>query len=60
GTAIIGLINFITSYIFVTSLNYTAERQVYRIRKDFFRALLHQDIGWFDTHETGDFATKIT
>ncbi|XP_040579247.1 ATP-dependent translocase ABCB1 isoform X1 [Lepeophtheirus salmonis] len=60
GTAIIGLINFITSYIFVTSLNFTAERQVHRIRKAFFKSLLNQDIKWFDTHETGDFATKIT
>ena len=59
GTAIIGSINFIMSYGFVTCLNHAAEAQVFKIRRLFLEASLRQDIGWYDTHQTGDFASKM-
>ena len=42
---------WLSHYIFVTCLNYTAERQVLRIRTKFFEAVLKQvrkkvDVGW--------------
>ena len=60
GVCLIGLGLWITSYIFVTCLNAAAESQVFRIRCLFLKAILRQDIGWYDTHETGDFASKMT
>ncbi|XP_059085287.1 ATP-dependent translocase ABCB1-like isoform X5 [Tigriopus californicus] len=60
GTALIGLVNFVMSYIFVTCLNHAAECQVFKIRGLFLKAILRQDIGWYDTHQTGDFASRMT
>ncbi|XP_033762473.1 LOW QUALITY PROTEIN: ATP-dependent translocase ABCB1-like [Pecten maximus] len=37
-----------------------SERQIHRIRKLFFRNIMRQDIGWFDTHETGELNTRLT
>ena len=53
------MINLVMAYIFVTCLNHTAECQVHKIRGLFFKAVLRQDIGWYDTHQTGDFAAKM-
>ncbi|KAF2354674.1 ABC transporter type 1 transmembrane domain [Trinorchestia longiramus] len=60
GTGLIGLVQLITGYIFVTCLNYAAEGQVHRIRTQFLRCTLRQEMGWFDTHKTNDFASKVT
>ena len=60
GTSCIGFINFVMGYIFVTCLNHAAECQVYKIRGLFLQSILRQDIGWYDTHQTGDFASKMT
>ena len=54
-----GSINFIMSYGFVTCLNHAAESQVFKIRRLFLQASLRQDIGWYDTHQTTDFAAKL-
>ena len=50
----------ITHYIFVAAFNYSAERQVKKIRKEFLAAVLRQDISWFDTNTTSDFASRMT
>jgi len=60
GTSIIGLINFILSYIFVFTLNTAAENQAFRVRNLFFFSVMRQDIGWYDTHQTNDFASRMT
>ena len=59
GTSIIGLINFVMAYIFITCLNHAAECQAHRIRGLFFKSILRQDIGWYDTHQTNDFAARM-
>lgn len=38
----------------------SARNQIFRIKLLFFRSIIHQDISWFDTKNSGDFATKIT
>ena len=58
--SLVGFGIFVTHYIFVAAFNYTAERQVARIRKEFLAAVLRQDIAWFDTNTTSDFATRMT
>ena len=76
-----GLTIFVGCYIFVTSLNYSAERQVrlpnrentkkykiksylkiqvHRVRILYLRSVLGQDMTWFDTQTTNNFASKMT
>jgi ATP-binding cassette subfamily B (MDR/TAP) protein 1 len=47
------------AYIFITCLNHAAECQAHRIRGLFFKSILRQDIGWYDTHQTNDFAARM-
>jgi len=58
--SLVGLGIMVTHYLFVASLNYSAERQILRIRKEFLAAVLRQDVAWFDTTTTSDFATRMT
>ena len=51
---------WVSHYFFVTSLNYAAERQVLRMRQLFFAAVLKQDIAWYDTNTTTDFASTMS
>ncbi|KAJ1860847.1 hypothetical protein LPJ57_006613, partial [Coemansia sp. RSA 486] len=37
-----------------------AENQGLRIRKLYYKSILRQDIGWFDTIKTGELTTRIT
>ena len=60
GLTFIGITMFTASYIMVTSLNTAAENQVFRIRRLFFKSVMRQDIGWYDTHQTSDFASRMT
>lgn len=54
-----GVLTFICSYVMVACLSSSAYNQAHRIKMKFFRSVLHQDITWFDTKTSGDFATKI-
>ncbi|CAG2119050.1 unnamed protein product, partial [Medioppia subpectinata] len=47
-------------YAMVTTFSIAANNQIQRIRVLFFQAILRQDITWFDTKTSGDFATKVT
>ena len=60
GASIIGVVNLICSFVFVTCFNSAAESQVLRIRKIFLKSILRQDIGWYDVTQTGDFASRIS
>ncbi|XP_069945791.1 ATP-dependent translocase ABCB1-like [Cherax quadricarinatus] len=60
GTCIIGTVQMVMGYIFVTAMNYAAEGQVYRLRGMFLQSILRQEIGWFDTHQSNDFASRVT
>ncbi|CAG7653060.1 unnamed protein product [Allacma fusca] len=55
-----GVIEFIAGYFFVTTFCRLAEIQMYRLRIEYLRALLRQDIGWYDTVEDRDFVSKIS
>ena len=37
-----------------------AERQVHRIRLRYYKAILRQDIAWFDTNPTGEVASRLS
>eukprot|EP00118_Oscarella_pearsei_P021466 m.241042 g.241042 ORF g.241042 m.241042 type:complete len:1331 (+) comp40199_c0_seq19:2286-6278(+) len=57
--AIIGFGVWITMYIYVAFLSIAAQRQTRRMREAFFRAIMRQEIGWFDTSDTGELATRM-
>ncbi|GAB6020133.1 hypothetical protein CHUAL_002862 [Chamberlinius hualienensis] len=58
GLSVIGAIQVVLGYLMVTCMNIAAEKQVFRIRSLFFQSVLRQDIGWYDTHQTGEFASR--
>lgn len=58
--AIIGFGAWITMYLYVMLLIWAAERQTRRMREEFFRAIMRQEIGWFDTSDPGELATRLT
>ena len=48
-------------YIFQsTSWALSCERQTQRIRKQFFSAILKQEIGWFDVHQSGELTSRLS
>uniref|UniRef100_A0A0R3S4K4 ABC transmembrane type-1 domain-containing protein n=1 Tax=Elaeophora elaphi TaxID=1147741 RepID=A0A0R3S4K4_9BILA len=49
----------ILATISMTCWNTICERQIYHIRKHYFAAVLRQNMGWFDTHPSGELITKI-
>lgn len=57
---IIGCIVFCFNYIMVSFFSMAAANQAFKIRCMFMRSVLRQDIGWFDTNKTGDFASRLT
>jgi ABC-type multidrug transport system fused ATPase/permease subunit len=58
--AIVGIAFLICGYIMVATLSRAANNQAHRIRILFFKSILKQDISWYDTKTSGDFATKVT
>ena len=37
-----------------------AERQIHLIRQKFYRAILRQDIGWFDANPSGELSSRLS
>lgn len=55
----LGGIAFLASLGEMTLLNLSATRQIRRARNAYFRALLRQDIGWFDLSTAGDLSSRL-
>ncbi|PVD31019.1 hypothetical protein C0Q70_10295 [Pomacea canaliculata] len=51
---------FVTSTLAVTLWTMAGDRQTVQIRKRFFRAIMRQDIGWFDTHEATELNSRFS
>ncbi|XP_010614446.1 ATP-dependent translocase ABCB1 [Fukomys damarensis] len=49
----------IAAYIQVSFWCLAAGRQTHRIRKQFFHAIMKQEIGWFDVHDVGELNTRL-
>ncbi|XP_066501736.1 ATP-binding cassette, sub-family B (MDR/TAP), member 4 [Hoplias malabaricus] len=58
--SIMGGIVLFAAYMQVAFWTLAAGRQVKRLRKMFFHAIIRQDIGWFDMNETGQLNTRLT
>ncbi|XP_052821017.1 ATP-dependent translocase ABCB1-like isoform X1 [Mya arenaria] len=55
----IGAAVFVASYIQNSMWAISCERQTHRIRKQFFRAILRQEVAWFDVHQSGELTTRL-
>nr|DAC81112.1 TPA_exp: multidrug resistance transporter 3 [Leptinotarsa decemlineata] len=50
----------ISTYLTSILFSYAADRQIFKLRQVLLEKTLHKDISWYDTHQTGDFATVFT
>ena len=50
----------ITGYISMAGFMVSSERQMRKLRQEYFAAILRQDIGWFDSTQTGDLTSRMT
>ncbi|XP_058153055.1 ATP-dependent translocase ABCB1 isoform X2 [Dasypus novemcinctus] len=50
----------VAAYIQVSFWCLAAGRQINKIRKQFFHAIMRQEIGWFDVHDVGELNTRLT
>ena len=50
---------FIFAYIEISFYQMACERQVRKIRLHFYRSVLHQNIGWFDSNPSGELASRL-
>ena len=56
----IGLGVLLLGYIQITLYQIADERQVHKIRLLFYRAVLRQNIGWFDSNPSGELASRLS
>lgn len=49
----------IVSAIEICTFQFASERQVYRIRLYYYRAVMRQDIAWFDENPAGAFVSRL-
>ena len=54
------LANLLFAWVGLGLWGLSAERQVHKMRIALFRNMIHQEIGWFDTHSSGELGTRLT
>ncbi|XP_049836069.1 multidrug resistance protein homolog 49-like [Schistocerca gregaria] len=59
GCCVVTLIQFIVGSMTIFVLNLSAQRQVTRIRRLFMKAVLRQEMAWYDTNNTSTFASRL-
>eukprot|EP01069_Polyplicarium_translucidae_P010732 Polyplicarium_translucidae@DN3394_c0_g1_i5.p1 len=57
--AILGAVAFLFGFIGTWALEYAAERQVKRMKEEFLKGAMRQEIGYFDTDVGGAMGSKI-
>ncbi|XP_053569971.1 ATP-dependent translocase ABCB1 [Bombina bombina] len=50
----------IAGYLQISFWTLAAGRQIRKIRRNFFHAVLRQEIGWFDVNDPGELNTRLT
>lgn len=59
-SCVLAVIVIVIIYAAITLINYTALKQIERIRKLFFESLLRQDKSWYDVSSGNNFTTKMS
>ena len=57
---LVGVAALFSGYTAVSLWTLAGERQITNIRKRFFRGVLRQDMGWFDTHEVSELKSRFS
>ncbi|XP_046994186.1 ATP-dependent translocase ABCB1-like [Schistocerca americana] len=57
---IMGAVNCLLTYVSTFTFNCVAHRQIHRIRDLYLRSALRQDMAWYDEHQAGDFASRMS
>lgn len=57
---ILGTIQMVTGILFVDIFNKVALKQITRVRINFFRSILCQEMAWYDKTTDMNFASRIT
>ena len=57
---VLGCISFVCATLQVLLLVYTGNRQATRIRYLYFRAIVRQEMAWYDSGATGELTTRIS
>ncbi|XP_075982396.1 multidrug resistance protein homolog 49-like isoform X2 [Anticarsia gemmatalis] len=60
GCTVFSLIQFVVGVISVDLFNLMALKQIDRVKQMFLRAVLRQDITWYDLNTSMNFATKVS
>ena len=58
--SVLGAAIMVVGYAQVACLQTAAYNQSQRIRLKLFQSILKQEIGWFDTHESGELNTRLS
>ncbi|XP_063678804.1 ATP-dependent translocase ABCB1-like [Bolinopsis microptera] len=56
----LGFVNILAGYLSTTLMLLSAERQSSKARNEYFRAIMRQEIGWFDETSSGELTTRLT
>eukprot|EP01053_Blabericola_migrator_P001250 Blabericola_migrator_1__1249@NODE_1321_length_4808_cov_128_122759_g890_i0_p1_GENE_NODE_1321_length_4808_cov_128_122759_g890_i0NODE_1321_length_4808_cov_128_122759_g890_i0_p1_ORF_typecomplete_len1301_score241_60ABC_tran/PF00005_27/1e43ABC_tran/PF00005_27/1_2e37ABC_membrane/PF00664_23/2e41ABC_membrane/PF00664_23/1_6e39SMC_N/PF02463_19/35SMC_N/PF02463_19/4_5e07SMC_N/PF02463_19/11SMC_N/PF02463_19/2_2e05AAA_21/PF13304_6/0_00014AAA_21/PF13304_6/2_8e05AAA_15/PF13175_6/0_0014AAA_15/PF13175_6/7_5e05TniB/ len=56
---ILGAIALVASFICGYCMEYSAERQIYRVKTLYYRSILRQEVGYFDSRDIGTLAADI-
>ncbi|XP_014242293.1 multidrug resistance protein 1-like isoform X2 [Cimex lectularius] len=56
----LGTISFLSTFFQVFLFEKVADRQLFRLRKNFFSQVLRQNIDWFESSNHGDFTSNIS
>uniref|UniRef100_A0A914DR54 Uncharacterized protein n=1 Tax=Acrobeloides nanus TaxID=290746 RepID=A0A914DR54_9BILA len=57
---LLGVAMLITSYIQIACWESVAERLTHNLRKNYLKAILRQEIAWFDKMQTGNLTARLT
>ncbi|CAH1955053.1 unnamed protein product [Acanthoscelides obtectus] len=56
----VGVVLLLCNYTCTVAFNYSATRQILKIRDLYLKKVFNQDISWYDVHQTGDFSSRMT
>ena len=51
---------FLMGYLMIQTFHLASERQVYKMRLAYYRAVLRQDIAWFDLNPAGEVSSRLS
>lgn len=57
---VVAIASMFVSYFQVSFWLMPAERQTFKIRKNLFKSILAQNIGWFDVYKSGELTNRLT